>query len=436
LSESQYPAEPDSQEPAAVPPGTNATPGTLYGRFAVLFISDICSRGLRFLADVVLFRHFGDELFGQLNLAQFLAMHGMCLGTCGLDTAGTRDVASGAVPAPVMAATVVALRLALGLVAWCAVAALTLLVPQYRPSFQLAALYGLSIVSGALTLGWVAQGRGQVHVVGLASLATHLGYFCGVELTARAGWPQICVPLSLVVSETLTAAGLWVWMLWTVGAAARPLPFAAGLKFLRESLPIGGANYLRLLTFGSDVLLLGLFVTEAELGRYSVGFKLYSVGVSMLSVYFTVWLLPHLAAKTTAGPPEFQTNAQSILRKSLAVVVPLAVIGSLLAGTILQLLFARPGFRFDAATAVCQVLLLALPANLVAGHFRSVLIAVGRQRLDVRLVAAGAIVHVAAKLILIALLGMIGAAWGTLLGETVLMLLAWQACRAVPRDNV
>ena len=416
-----------------MPPGNTAGRSRLYGRFAVLFITDMSSRGLRFLADVVLFRHFGEQIFGQLNLSHFLAMHGMCLGTCGLDTAGTRDVASGAVPAPVMASTVVALRLVLGVIAWGAVAAVTLLVPQYRASFQLTALYGLSIVSGALTLGWVAQGRGQVHVVGLAGLATHVVYFCGIELTAWAGWPPICVPLSLVVAETFTAAGLWVWMIRTVDAAARPLPFAAGLKFLRESLPIGGANYLRLLTFGSDVLLLGLFVTDTKLGQYSVGFKLYSVGVSMLSVYFTVWLLPHIAAKTTASPVALRSSSHSILCKSLAVVAPLAVIGSLLAGTILQLLFARAS---EAATAVCQVLLLALPANLVAGHFRSVLIAVGRQRLDVRLVAAGAIVHVAAKLILIPTLGMIGAAWGTLLGETMLMLLAWQASRTVLRDNV
>src|SRR5436190_3198790 len=242
----------ESDVPAAAgsPPGETARPGRLFGRYPVLFTTDMCSRGLRFLADVVLFRHFGEQTFGQLNLAQFLAMHGMCLGTCGLDTAGTRDVASGAVPAPVMASTVVALRLVLGLVAWGTVAAVTLLVPQYRTSFQLAALYGLSIVSGALTIGWVAQGRGQVHVVGLAALVTHLGYFCGVELTAWANWPPICIPLVLVISETLTAAGLWIWMLRTVGPAARALHLAAALTLLRESLPIGGADYLRLLTCG------------------------------------------------------------------------------------------------------------------------------------------------------------------------------------------
>jgi O-antigen/teichoic acid export membrane protein len=401
-------------------------------RYAVVFTADMGSRGLRFLADVVLFRHFGPQVFGQLNLAQFLAMHGMCLGTCGLDSAGARDVAAKALPAPVLATTIVSLRLALGIVAWGTVAAVTMLVPQYRSSFQLTALYSLSIVSGALTIGWVAQGRGQVQVAGLATLATHVAYFCGVELAAWAGWPPTSIPLVLVLSETLTAAGLWIWILWTVGPAARPLPWGAAVTLLRESLPIGGANYLRLLTFGSDVLLLGLFVSDAELGQYSVGFKLYSVGSSVLAVFCGVLLLPHLATQTTLGTAAVRSTLYSILAKSLAVVAPLAVIGSLLAAKILPLLFTRAA---DAAIAICQVLVLALPANLVAGHFRTALVALGRQRRDMRLVAVGAMIHVAAKLILIPLFGMIGAAWGTLLGETVLMLLAWQACRASLRDE-
>jgi len=431
LLDSPTPAESKPGSPAAVPTGETVGPGGLIGQYAVLFIADMCSRGLRFLADVILFRHFGPQVFGQLNLAQFLAMHGMCVGTCGLDSIGCRDVAAKACPAPTLATTIVALRLGLGLIAWGSVAAVTLLVPQYRTSIQLTALYGLSIVSGALTIGWVAQGRGQIQVFGLATLATHIGYFCGVELTTWAGWPPIGVPLVLVLSELLTAAGLWIWMLWIVGPAARPLPVGAALTLLRESLPIGGANYLRLLTFGSDVLLLGLFVSDVELGQYSVGFKLYSVGSSVLAVFLSAMLLPQLATQSTLGMARFRSTLYANLGKSLAVVAPGAVIGSLLAARILPLLFTRAA---DAAIAICQVLLLALPANLVAGHFRVALVALGRQRLDMRLVAAGAAIHVAAKLALIPLYGMIGAAWGTLLGETALMLLAWQACRTSLRE--
>jgi hypothetical protein len=213
---------------------------------------------------MVLVNHFEAGVYGRLLRAQNLAIQAMGLSTCGLDTAGTRDAASGAVPAPTLAATIVMLRLGLGLIGWGALAALTLLIPQYSASFQLAVLYGLSIFSGALTLGWMAQGRGRFNVVGLATLSTHLGYFCGVELTTRANWPPLCIPLLLVLSESLAAAGLWIWALRTIGPAKHPLPLGAALKLLRDSLPIGLANYLRLLTIVSDVMLLGLFVTDCR----------------------------------------------------------------------------------------------------------------------------------------------------------------------------
>lgn len=431
-------AEPDSNAPAARLPDNSPDSGNLpdsanlFGRYAVLFAADICSRGLRFLADVVLFRHFEQQVFGQLNLAQALAIQGMGISTCGLDTAGTRDAASGAIPLPTLALTIVALRLATGMIGWGAVAGLALIIPQYHASFELAVLYGLSIFSGALTLGWVAQGRGQVHIVGMAALATQVGYFCGVELAAWANWPPVSIPLLLLLSETLSALALWTWLWRTVGPMTKPLPLSRALALQRDSLPIGIASYLRLLTIGSDVLLLGLFATDAELGQYSVGFKLYSVAVSMQSVYFAV-LLPHLAGHAAGTLATIRTNLISALRRSLAIVAPAAVVVGLCADPLLHLLFPR---ALHTAVGILQILAVAIPVNLGAGHFRSVLLAVGRQRLDVRLVAIGAIVHVAAKLFLIPLLGMLGAAWGTVLGETVVMLLAWQACRAVLRENV
>jgi O-antigen/teichoic acid export membrane protein len=392
----------------------------------------MCSRGLRFLADVVLANHFGEQVFGRLSLAQTLAIQAMGLSTCGLDTAGAREVAQRAVSAQSLAATIVALRLGLGLIGWGTLAVVALVIPQFQSRFQLAVLYGLSIFSGALTVGWVAQGRGRFNVVGLAALATHLGYFCGIGLAAQAGWPPVCVPLLLVLSETLTALGLWIWMLRTIGPAAHPLPLGASLKLLRDSVPIGLANYLRLLTIGSDLLLLGLFATtDAELGQYGVGFRLYSAGISVLSVYFVV-LLPHLAKHATESPRVFKSALYTSLQFSLAVVGPLTVVGWLFAGFILHLLFPRAS---DAAANVCQVLMLAVSVNLIAGHFRTAFVARGRQRLDFALVAVGAVVHVAAKLVLIPLLGMIGAAWGTVVGEIVLMLLAWNACRTALRDD-
>src|SRR5262249_5536242 len=155
----------------------------------------------------------------------------------------------------------------------------------------------------------------QMHVVAVALLATNLGYFGGVELTTHAGWPPIAVPLLLALSEGLTAVGLWIWLLRTCGPIARGMPPHESMRFLRDSLPIGGANYLRLLTTGSDVLLLGLFIGDGDLGLYSTGFKLYALGTSFITMYLGV-LLPQLAARAAGAPAAVKLALDTSLRRA------------------------------------------------------------------------------------------------------------------------
>ncbi|MGE5194314.1 MAG: polysaccharide biosynthesis C-terminal domain-containing protein [Deltaproteobacteria bacterium] len=92
-----------------------------------------------------------------------------------------------------------------------------------------------------------------------------------------------------------------------------------------------------------------------------------------------------------------------------------------------------PGF--EAATRALQILLVVVPLQPVAGHYRTALVALGRQRHDLGVVSAGAIVRVAAKLVLIPLAGISGAAWGTLTGEAAVMLPAVFVARTPVRAS-
>jgi O-antigen/teichoic acid export membrane protein len=422
--------EPGSSPVESLPSKGTAGSAGLFGKYALLFVADIASRGLRFFADIVLVRHFGPAVFGQLNVAQSLAVQGMSVATCGLDTAGTRDVAATPPASHSIAATVVVLRLLLGVVAWACLAGLTWIIPQYRDSLELAVLYGMSMFTAALTLGWVAQARGWVNVVALSVLATNLMYFGGVQAVALFGWPPWSAPLVLIFGELLTATGLWLWIARKIGPVRRPLPAGRMLQFLRRSLPIGGANIMRGLVVGSDVLLLGLFVGKAQVGIYSGAFKLYSLGLSLIILYFTI-LLPHLASQVR-DEPTLKTGLYSALTRALLAAIPITVAGIVLSRAVLHLLF---GGNFEEATTALQILILALPLHLAAGHFRSAFVALGRQRLDLRLVALAAIVHVAVKLLLIPRLGITGAASGTFVGEAALFVLAWHAGRSVLRQS-
>ncbi|MGE5194507.1 MAG: oligosaccharide flippase family protein [Deltaproteobacteria bacterium] len=402
----------------------------MFERVTLLFGAELASRGLRFLADILLVRHFGQSAFGQLNVAQSLAVQGIWVSTCGLNTAGVRSVAATAETAQSIAATVVVLRCCLASIAWAGIAGLSWLVPQYRDSFQLVALYGLTLFTAAFNIGWVAQGRGQVRPMGLAMLAAHLAYLGGVQLVISHAWPLVSIPLVLVVAEAITAAALWWGIVRGIGPVIRPLPLTAALRFLREALPIGGTNLLRGIMPGSDVLLLGLFLGKAEVGQYAAALKLYSLGSALLAAYFAV-LFPHLASRAAGSIANVKAAMATGIRRSFLAAVPITAVALLLAPGVLRFLY---GPDFDGATGVLRILLLVLPLQLLAGHWRAALVAAGRQRYDLGLVACGAVVHVGAKLTLIPAVGIGGAAWGTFAGEATLLLLSWYATHAVLRD--
>jgi O-antigen/teichoic acid export membrane protein len=143
-------------------------------------------------------------------------------------------------------------------------------------------------------------------------------------------------------------------------------------------------------------------------------------------------LLPHLARCAVVSRPAVGIALRTALGRSLLVAVPATVAGFFLARASLMILFG-PGF--DAATGILQVLLLAVFVNLIAGQYRTALVAAGCQRQDLAAVAASAVAHVAAKLILIPHFGAAGTACGTLLGEAVLMVTAMSLVRTTVRES-
>jgi PST family polysaccharide transporter len=206
---------------------------------------------------------------------------------------------------------------------------------------------------------------------------------------------------------------------------------ADAIRFFREALPIGGAALLRGMLPGTDVLLLGLFVDKARVGQYSAAMKLYSLGFVVLAAWFAI-LLPQLSRRAAESIARVREVVSTGTRQTLLAGVPIIVAGLLLGPAVLRLLFG-PGF--DDAVPVLRLLLLVLPLQLLSGHGRMALVALGRQRYDLGLVAVSSVVHVAAKLALIPALGMMGAAWGTFTGEAALVFLTWYATRTVFREG-
>ncbi len=394
-------------------------------RYLLLVAAEGTGRVVAFASMVIVVRRFGPAGFGELGLAASLVTYMMVAGTCGLDLYAVRSVARDAASLRELAATVVTLRLILGLAAYLALLAVVSASPSLRPHIGLIALFGISVLTSATSLSWIPEGLQKTHVLALASLGVQALNLGLLLVALRMGPSLAAVPVAQVVAEGLVALGLFAWARWTLGRFDLPSPARAWPALLRRSAPIGGARLLRALSLGSDLILLGMFVSMTELGWYTGAYRLFLLGLALLAQYFVV-LFPRMARVASEGTVAIRREIRSSAAFGLAVAVPASAVAALAAGSLLQRLF---GASFVAAAPSLRLLIVALLLNFLGSHYRNALICLNRQHADLSLVATATVVHLVAKLIFIPLLGIQGAALGMLLGEAVVALLGWWLLR-------
>lgn len=394
-------------------------------RYVLLAGADICAKALGFSVSVVVIRFFGPSGFGEVNFATTIVTYALMFGTLGLDVYSVRRLARSPQSLGSLLGTTVVLRLLLGATAYLALLALAALMPALRDVFGTVCLFGLTLFTTALSLTWVAEGLQKTHVLALANLGIQLLWLVFVAAALAWGAGLWAVPLAQVLGEGVVAVGLYAWVTKRFGRPRFLLPGQRWTDILRQSAPIGGGRVMRAIALGSDLLLLGFLVSRTELGWYAGAFKLFLVSTSLGALYFVV-LFPRMARAAAEPVSTLAQELHASIGRVLLAAAPFAAVLALFAAPLLQTLF---GPSFTAAAPSFQVLLVALLVNLTGNHFRNALVAQGRQRLDFGVTAAASAVHVVSKALLIPVLGILGSALGTLVGEITLMVLGWRATR-------
>ncbi len=314
----------------------------------------------------------------------------------------------------------------------------------------IAAVSGLSIVTGALVVGWAGWMDGRPEVVGAAALAA-----VALGLQSLASIPeaachahqrmalsvagQIAGRIALVVG---TAALLWlelgvaavfaaqlldalitfvvIWRMYRRHLAEYSLrPNLSAIRSLTSrSIPFGlnllfGSIYLSV-----DVLLLAELKDDTEVGVYR--------GAVMLIALFPViantlnrGLFPRMA-RFVDDPIAAGGELKFATRVLLAVSIPAAVGGMLVAEPLLVFL---GGEAFSVSALSFVVMAPLLPLRFLNNSFGMTLSTLDRQSDRTRGVALAAVVNLATNLLVIPTYGAVGAAATTLGTEVLLM--AW-----------
>ncbi len=181
------------------------------------------------------------------------------------------------------------------------------------------------------------------------------------------------------------------------------------IKLLSISFPMLMANSLTLIMAWTDIIMLGIFRSEFEVGIYSVASKL------SLLTSFTLTAINSIAAPKFAefwGKGDIKglaKMAQQATKLILISSLPILLMFLLFPKSILSIF----GQEFTQASGALIILTLGQFINAAAGSVGNILLMTGRQKVFQNFLLIGIVLNIVFNLLLIPALGIIGAATAT-----------------------
>ncbi|MBF0551170.1 MAG: flippase [Deltaproteobacteria bacterium] len=191
-------------------------------------------------------------------------------------------------------------------------------------------------------------------------------------------------------------------------------------KHVTGAAPFAGILLALYFSNQMGVLILAAFKGEVEVGYFAAAMKLFD-NLTLIAAAVMGAFLPMMSEFHGNESSEAFSHALRFTMKHLFVLAaPVAAGTVILALPIATFLY---GSSFAPAAPSLRILGAALIFNFWNYAADTVLIAVNREGLVFRLTCLGAFVHIAANLILVPSLGSLGAAWATLVTQTIYFVL-------------
>ena len=307
-------------------------------------------------------------------------------------------------------------------------------------------LLGLSIATFIIISPFLTglENNGLLTWLIIALVAGSLGTITGTSLygTAQVGIAQVSNLLNNIIKILVQILAVFIGF----GLGGLVTGFIAGMiaaifinqRFIRLSLSrCDRSHFAGLLSFSiwtflssgglliftyADTILIGLFMTEADVGIYRVAFQLASVASFIVTAFHTV-LFPRISR--WHAEKQFNLIEYSLTRAftySLFLAIPVTVGGIILSEKLLYFLY---GSAFESGAPTLILLLFVQSANIFMYLQTMCLNAMDMPRRSFYITAVSAVLNIILNVLLIPLFGISGAAIASLVTMVMNAVLAY-----------
>lgn len=255
---------------------------------------------------------------------------------------------------------------------------------------------------------------------GAASLSANIQRFAPrLSLTDFGAIYEIYVALSLL---SVFVIGLYMREAWRMNPGGPRLVFRPRqwLAFVREALPGGLGGIFLMLTRSIGTYLVFTFASDTGAGHIYLSYTLYQAVSLIVWVPYAVSILPVMTHLHDQAPERLKWLNSRSITWLLAVTLPIALGGTLLATSILSILGPS---KIDAVPTL-QVFIWSIPLTVLVEYFFRLQLVSSRQHTYLIAVGLGAVVNILLCLVLIPRYGAPGAAFGVVAGMAVSALIS------------
>ena len=386
--------------------------------YSVHFGGRVFGTFLGVITIAVLTRHLGETGYGELTTAMtFLQMFGVMV-DFGLTLTLVQMISTAGANEEKIVGNVLALRLISGLVFFGLAAAIGFALPYslgIKITIAVGTLSYLFMTASGMLIG-IFQKHMAIWRFALAEVINRFVTLAVIVLFAYLTFGVVAMMIAFVI-------GNFLQLIVTVRLASpyvkvRPqIDLAVWKDAVVRSWPIGLSIFFNLIYLKSDILFLGWFRSQAEVGLYGASYKILDV-ITSLPVMYMGLALPSMVTSWTSGKkPEFKKIMQRSFDFFSLIALPIFV-GSLVVGV--PLLTLVSGEAFAVSGELLKILMLAAVAVFFGSLSGHAIVALGLQKPMTWGYAITAVVAVIGYILVIPEHGMWGAAWMTVAAEVLI----------------
>lgn len=388
-----------------------------------LGFGDAGSRFLGFLVTVYLARVLEPSGFGVMNIGLAVLGYLGLAASPGIQILEVRNVAKLAGLDAERVGAVVSFRLTLALLLWSVTIATAHLVIEQELIRNIVILFAASLVPLAFMLDWFFQGKEDFVSVGVAKLVNYVVYGLLVLALVQGKEGLLMAAAAFGAGNVAGAAMLWVVYRRRFGSVKMQWSLAVWKEIATAGIPLGMAMFLAQSATNLPPLVIGVVVGTGDVGVYSAAMKLVFF-LLLIDRLLSALFLPVVSRYFVTRSGEVPLLAEMTVKIIIVASLPIVVIGIILAPTAIILVF---GGSYEGAIPVLRILLGFFSFTLLNSVYMGILIGAGREKEYARNAMVGALLLAFLIIVMTAVAGTHGAAFGVAAGEFVILMLMMRA---------